>query len=165
MLSDSWRVFVDQYPQVMKAYRRVAKADWFRDGGWVGFVGHYTHGIFLHVYKPHWYNQELDGIHFELALDADAVKRKVANIQLHITHKNILPDREGFNQYTIPRMSNLVRGWGPRYDLSETKLSERLNLNVPFTNSNFAAKVADEFAQVCQLGWIIDEGLARSAQL
>jgi len=58
-------------------------------------------------------------------------------------------------------MAELVRQWGSRYELSETNLSERLNLNIPFAQSNFAQKVADEMAQVCQLGVIIDEALSR----
>jgi hypothetical protein len=161
VLTESWEIFVEQYPQVMKAYRRMAKMDWFRNGNWVAFVGHYTHGIFMQIYKPHWYNHEFDGIHFELALDAHCLKSNVANVQLHITHRNILPDRDQFNQYTIPLMAELVSQWGSRYELSETNLSERLNLNVPFAQSNFAQKLADEMAQVCQLGVIIDEALVR----
>jgi len=159
--TESWEIFVEQYPQVMKAYRRMAKMDWFDEGNWVAFVGHYTNGIFMQVYKPHWYNNEFEGIHFELGLDARCLGSKIANVQLHITHKNVLPDRDQFNQDTIPRMAALVRDWDGRYELSETKLSERLNLNIPFTQTNFAQKVADEFAQVCQLGTIIDETLAR----
>lgn len=160
MLTESWQIFVEQYPQVLKAYRRIAKTEWFQSGHWVGFVGHYTHGIFMQIYKPHWYNQEFDGIHFELALDAHCLKNKVASIQLHITHKDVLPDRDRFNKYSIPRMAQLVGQWDSRYELSQTKLSERLNLNVPFTPSNFAQRVADEMGQVCQLGVIIDEALS-----
>jgi hypothetical protein len=161
MLTESWRVFVDQYPQVMKTYRRIAKMEWFRNGNWVAFVGHYTNGIFMQIYKPHWYNHEFDGIHFELALDARCVENRVASIQLHITHKSVLPDRDQFNDYTIPRMAECVRQWGARYEFSESKLSERLNLNVPFTPTNFAQKVADELTQICRLGDIIDEALTR----
>src|ERR1051326_768269 len=114
----------------MKAYRRIAKTDWFQNGNWVAFVGHYTNGIFMQVYKPHWHNHEFEGIHIELALDARCLENKTASIQLHITHKNVLPDRDQFNQYIIPRMAEMVRPWGPRYELSETKLSERLSLKV-----------------------------------
>lgn len=160
MLTPSWQIFVEQYPQVMKAYRRMAKWQWFQNGHWVAFVGHYTNGIFMQLYKPHWYNQQFDGIHFELALDARCLKEKVANIQLHITHKNVLPNRDEFNKYTIPRMAEQVCHWGPRYELSETKLCERLNLNVPFTQSSFAQRVSDEMATVCQLGVIIDDALS-----
>jgi hypothetical protein len=160
MLTESWAIFVEQYPQVMKVYRRLAKTEWFQQDGWVAFVGHYTNGIFMQLYKPHWHNHELEGIHFELALDARCLASKTASIQLHITHKNVLPDREAFNEYTIPLMVAMVCPWGPRYELSETKLSERLNLNVPFTQTNFAQQVADELTRVCQLGTIMDEALA-----
>lgn len=160
MLSESWTLFVDQYPQVMKAYRRMAKTSWFREGGWVAFVGHYTNGIFMQVYKPHWYNHEFEGIHFELALDARCIENRTASLQLHITHKSVLPDRERFNAITIPRMREMVREWGAQYELSETKLSERLNLNIPYTQSNFAQRVADELCQVCKLGPIIDDAIA-----
>lgn len=160
MHSKSWTLFVEQYPQVMAAYRKIAKMDWFKDGGWVGFVGHYTHGIYMQLYKPHWYNQEFEGIHFELALDAKCVENKTASIQLHITHKAVLPDREKFNAVTIPRMKRIVEEWeGTQYEFSETKLSERLNLNVPYAKTTFARKVSAEFAQICELGTIIDEAL------
>jgi hypothetical protein len=160
MTSPSWTLFVDQYPQVLAAYRRMARLDWFVRDGWGAFVGYYTHGIFMQVYKPHWYNQTFDGIHFELALDATCVANKTASIQLHITHKAVLPDREQFNALTIPRMKQFMSDWDSRYELSETKLSERLNLNVPFTKSNYAPKIAEAFAQICQLGPIIDDALA-----
>jgi len=128
MHSNSWTLFVEQYPQVMAAYRKIARMDWFKDGGWVAFIGHYTHGIFMQIYKPHWYNQEFDEIHFELALDARCIENRTTSIQLHITHKAVLPDREQFNAVTVPKMKKIVEKWGPEYEFSETKLSERLNL-------------------------------------
>jgi hypothetical protein len=160
-LMESWELFVEYYPQVMKAYRRMAKTQWFQEGNWAAFVGRYTNGIFMQVYKPHWYNHEFEGIHFELALDSRCVERKVASIQLHITHKSVLPDRDLFNQITIPQMKETIRQWDSRYELSDTKLSERLNLNVPYTQTNFAQKIADELGQVCQLGSIIDKALTQ----
>ena len=160
MDSSSWTLFVEQYPQVMAAYRKMARFDWFKEGGWAAFIGHYTHGIFMQVYKPHWYNQSFDGIHFELALDARCVANRTVSIQLHITHKAVLPDRERFNALTIPKMKEIVAEWGPAYELSETKLSERLNLDVPFSKSNFAQKVSAEFTRICTLDDIIDETLA-----
>jgi hypothetical protein len=158
-LDEGWQVFVEQYPSVMQVYRKIARTEWFHSGRWAAFVGRYPHGIFMQLFKPHWFNQELDGIHFELALDSRCLRNHSASIQLHITHKSVLPDREAFNQYTIPRMAAIVSQWGSRYELSTTRLSERLNLNVPFTRTSFAPKVADEIAQVCQLGEVIDEAL------
>lgn len=156
----SWELFVEHYPQVMAAYRKVAKLAWFQNEGWVGFVGHYTHGIFMQLYKPHWYNHDFNGIHFELALDAACVEKKIASLQLHITHKTVLPDRDRFNAITIPKMEAVVIDWDAHYQFIETKLSERLSLTIPVTKSNFAQKIAAELTQVCQLGLIIDDALS-----
>lgn len=158
-MDESWKLFVEQYPQVMATYRKLARMDWFQADGWVAFIGHYPHGIFMQIYKPHWYNQQLDGIHIELAVDATCLQNRVANIQFHITHKAVLPDREKFNAFTIPKMKQMVDQWDARYKFSETNLSERLSVNVAVSKSTFAPKVAAELAQVCRLGAIIDEAL------
>lgn len=159
MLSADWAVFVDFYPRFLQVYRRLAKTAWFQQRQWTAFVGHYTHGIFLQLSKPSWYNYELDGIHFELAIDRSAAEKKLASIQLHITHKAVLPDREAFNAYTIPRMLAMVETWDSRYAVSASKPSERLNCTVPFTTTTFAPRVAEALTQVCQLDDIIDEAL------
>jgi hypothetical protein len=159
MLSDDWAVFVEFYPQFMQVYRKVAKTAWFQQRQWIAFVGHYTHGIFMQLSKPHWYNYEFDGIHFELAMDKPSAQNQLASVQLHITHKSVLPDRAAFNAYTIPRMLEMVNTWDRRYEVSTSKPSERLNCNIPFTTTTFAPRVAEALTQVCQLDTIIDEAL------
>ena len=77
-----------------------------------------------------------------------------------LTHKSVLPDRERFNAVTIPAMKREMADWDERYQLSETKLSERINLDVPYTKSTFARRIADEFEQLSVLGAIIDQALA-----
>jgi hypothetical protein len=159
MLSDDWVVFIDFYPQFMQVYRKVAKTAWFQQRHWNGFVGHYPHGIFMQLSKPHWYNYAFDGIHFELAMDQPSAEKQLASVQLHITHKAVLPDREAFNAYTIPRMLAMVEPWDSRYELSPSKSSERLNCTIPFTRTTFAPRVAEALAHVCQLDTIIDAAL------
>lgn len=165
MISQDWTIFIEYYPRFLQVYRKLAGADWFLQDGWTGFVGHYTHGIFLQLFKPHWYNHTFDGIHFELAMDAACAERREASLQLHITHKNLLPDRDAFNAFTIPRMRAVVSGWDDGWELSETKLSQRLNRNIPFTPSTFAPRVAAAITQARQLDAIIDAGLARQPNL
>lgn len=150
---------MDYYPPLMQVYRKIATTEWFQQKGWNAFIGHYTHGIFMQLSKPHWYNYTFDGIHFELAMDASCAERRVASLQLHITHKNLLPDRDAFNAYTIPRMQAVVSAWGSPYEFSATKLSERLNCTIPFTATTFAPRVAAALTQVCTLDTIIDEAL------
>ena len=102
MVTQSWTVFMDYYPHFMQVYGKIAKTEWFQQRGWAAFIGHYTHGIFMQLSKPHWYTYTFDGIHFELAMDTSCAERQVASLQLHITHKSVLPDRDAFNAYTIP---------------------------------------------------------------
>jgi hypothetical protein len=155
----SWIVFIDYYPHFMRVYRKLAKTAWFQHGCWSAFVGHYTHGIFLQLSKPHWYNYDFDGIHIELAVDASCAERQLASLQLHITHKTVLPDRDAFNAYTIPRIQAIVASWKGHYEVSTTKPSERLSCTIPFTPTTFAAKVSEAISQVAQLDTIIDEAL------
>ncbi|MDA1190736.1 MAG: hypothetical protein O3A46_03515 [Candidatus Poribacteria bacterium] len=159
MSQDGYAVFTEQFPEFMKVYRRIAKTDWFQQGGWTAFIGSFTHGIYMQVFKPHWFNAELDGIHFELAMNRQLLDNRIANLQLHITHKSVLPDRDAFNAATIPLFKRAMSDWDAKYELSETKPSERVNLNIPYTNSTFAAKVGDEIGRVCELGAIIDDTL------
>jgi hypothetical protein len=159
MRAPSWAVFVDYYPQYMQVYRKIAKTAWFQRHRWTAFIGHYTHGIFMQLSKPHWYNAMLDGIHFELAMDSSCAEKHVASVQLHITHKSVLPDREAFNAYTIPRMREMIRTWDAPFEFSATKPSERLSCTVSFTPTTFAPRVAEALTQACQLDTIIDEAL------
>ncbi|MBC8074448.1 MAG: hypothetical protein H7Y32_00100 [Chloroflexales bacterium] len=56
-------------------------------------------------------------------------------------------------------MAELVSTWPPQYELSSSKLSERLDYAIPFTPTTFAAKVAAAVTQACTLDAIIDEAL------
>lgn len=159
MTSASWSVFMDYYPRYMQVYRKLAKTSWFRHGQWTAFVGHYTHGIFLQLSKPHWYNYEFDGIHIELAMDSACAERQQASVQLHITHKAVLPDRDAFNAYTIPQFERMVRSWNGPFEVSTTKPSERVNGVIPFTPTTFAGRVTDAITQIAQLDTIIDPAL------
>ena len=85
----------------------------------------------MQIFKPHWFNWELEGIHFELAMNEECLKQKSANLQLHIIHRSVLPDRAQFNGYTIPKFKAEMKDWHTKYEVSETKQSERLNINIP----------------------------------
>lgn len=56
-----WVLFVEQYPQVMAAYRKVAKMAWFQEEGWVGFAvasnqkscGHFASAaLLIYIFIP-----------------------------------------------------------------------------------------------------------------
>jgi hypothetical protein len=109
-ITGDWRIFIEQYPQMMSVIRQIAKQDWYARDRWTAFIGHYHAGIYMQVFKPHWYNQTGDGIHLETALTAETLANGATGIDLHITHKNLF-DREHFNAYTVPQMEALTKTW------------------------------------------------------
>lgn len=159
MLTPDWVLFAEQFPEFMKTYRRLARERWFKDEGWTAFIAHYREGIFMQVYKLHWYNHEHEGIHLELALNAELLERREGNLQLHVTHRHMLPDRAKFNESTAPAMKNLIAGLGDNFEFCDDRLSERVNVAFAFNRSNFATKAADCIFQLRPLGDIIDDAL------
>lgn len=157
---ESWVIFREQYPQFMKLMRTLAKTDWYVRDGWVMFVGHYHAGIFLQLSKAHWFNQTLDGIHFEIGLTAGSLAEKRATIDLHIGHRNLF-DRQRFNELTLAQMAEAVQEMDSVTRFSKKNLSERLSAEVKFTKSGFAKQLTEAFTQLCVLGSIIDDGLAQ----
>jgi len=159
-IPESWQIFIEQYPQFMKLQRKLATTDWYINQGWVIFVGHFHAGIFMQLYKAHWFNYSLDGIHFETGLSAESLRTKKLGLDLHIGHRNLF-DRVKFNELTIPRMAEVVAAWDDDHSFSEKNLSNRLSIEVPFTKTGFAQQVTQALTRLSPLGSIIDEGLAQ----
>lgn len=159
-IPESWQIFMDQYPQMMSVIRQLAKQDWYMRDGWTAFIGHYHSGIYLQVFKPHWFNQTGDGIHLETGLDAPALANNTTGIDLHITHKNLF-DRDRFNAYATAPMQSLVEAWSGDVWFKSHTISERLGMRVKFTRTNFPKQMAAAFTQLSTLGPIIDAGLAQ----
>ena len=159
-ISDDWQLYIEQYPQMMSLIRQLGKQGWYVQDGWTAFIGHYHAGIYLQVFKPHWFNQAGDGIHLETGVNAETLANKVAGIDLHIGHKNLF-DRDRFNAYATPRMAALVNTWEGDLWFKSHTVSERLGMQVKFTKTNFPKQMAAAFTQLAALGPIIDEALAQ----
>ncbi|NJN43468.1 MAG: hypothetical protein HC806_01155 [Anaerolineae bacterium] len=153
----SLQIFSEQYPQIMKLQRELAKTDWYVRDGWTMFVGYYHAGIFAQVYKLNWHNYTLDGIHLEFGLDEAALESKQLRIDLHVGHRNLF-DRTEFNARTMPKMETLVSSWDD-VKFSRTNLSDRLHIHVSFTKTGFAKQIATAFTRLSALGPIIDGGI------
>jgi hypothetical protein len=159
-INQSQQIFFEHYPQFMKLMRKLGAKDWYLDGGYVMFIGPYHAGIYAQVYKSHWHNYTLDGIHFETGLTADSLAEKKLQLDLHVGHRNLF-DREKFNQITIPKMVKVVENWDGEIKFSRSNLSDRLSIWLKFTKTGFSDQVTAGFAQLAKLGPIIDEGLAK----
>lgn len=159
-MEESWLFYREHYPLLMKTMRKLGQSDWFIDGGYATFVGHYHAGAYVQVYKSHWFNTTLDGIHFEVGIETDCFTKRHVQIDLHIGHRNLF-DRVKFNELTVPAMQSVVAGWDEDLRFSKTNLTERLNLQWKVTKTKFAEQLATGFGQMAQLGPIIDEGLSK----
>ena len=157
-LTEGWSIFIDQYPQFTKLQRELAKTDWFVNDGWTAFIGYYHAGIYIQLFKPHWFNHTGDGIHLEMGITAETLAAKKTTIDLHVGHRNLF-DRVRFNELTIAPMQEMVASWGNGVTFSKTNLSERMRVDVSFTKSGFPKQVTVAFTQMCQLGPIIDDSL------
>ena len=157
-IDPSWQLFIDTYDDFMKLMRELGRRAWYVDGQYVTFIGRYHAGIYVQVYKGHWHNYTLDGVHYELGFTAESVAEKQVRLDLHIGHRNLF-DREAFNALTIPRMAALVETWDGEVGFSKTNLSDRVHVIQPFRKSKFAQDVADGFERLAALGGIIDDGL------
>jgi hypothetical protein len=115
------------------------------------FVEPYHEGIFFQIYKPHWYNHTLEGVHIECGIGAETLKNRSLALELHVGHRNLF-DRERFNEITLPAMRELVSSWGSGCQLSATHLSSRLHADVPFTRTGFADQLAAELTRWSGLG-------------
>ena len=156
------QIFAEQYPQFMKLQRQLAKADWYVQDGWVLFIGLMYSGIFFQLYKTHWHNYTLDGIHFEAGMDEASLENKTLQIDLHIGHRNLF-DRERFNELTIDSMAEVVDSWNNAdIRFSKKNLSERLSVPVKFSQSGFPKQISNALTPLClELAPIIDEGLLK----
>jgi len=160
-IEPSWQLFIEQHPQFMKVLRQLSNTDWYAQGDWASFIGHYQRGIYMQIAKGNWYNYGLDGIHFETGLTEEALAAKVLTIELHIGHRNLF-DREQFNVLTVERLAEVVDRWNVEgLYFSRTNLSERLRLPLRFTKSGFGKQVAAAFTQLSELAPILDDGLAQ----
>ena len=70
---------------------------WFSAGQWLTSSHVFppapapAEGMTFQLYKPHWFNQEHHGIHFETYLDYTPQKQKHTTVTLHLLHLPCVP--------------------------------------------------------------------------
>ena len=159
-IDPSWQVFTGYFGEFMKVLRELGRRDWYVDGQYVTFIGHYHAGIYAQVYKGHWHNYTLDGVHYELGFTSESIATKSVRFDLHIGHRNLF-DRAAFNELTVSRMAEIAAAWEGEYRFSASNLSDRVHFTQPFRKSKFATDIADGFERLSAFGDVIDDGLRR----
>ena len=89
----------DQISQIKKIFDEASKelkaTVWFKEGKWVTsthlFPATNPEAMTFHVFKPHWYNADRQGIHIESFLNIDEKKRKKSSVTIHLLHHDLVP--------------------------------------------------------------------------
>jgi hypothetical protein len=84
-------------PQLI--FDRVTKSlkakPWFKKESWRTsthpFPTKKPEAITFHLFKPHWFNDDRQGIHIESFLMLDPKKRKKSSLTIHLLHHDLIP--------------------------------------------------------------------------
>lgn len=154
--------------------KQLGAQSWFGKEKWTTSVHCYPpapaepESVTLHVSKPHWYNREHQGIHFETFISEREWQSGSVPVMLHILHTSHIPGtnlkRIKLSKPFVDRSSALVGSW-PGYVFRAGRYGTQ-----PFTRKVelridnfdvFIAQMARELTQLCQaLGPIMDTTLA-----
>jgi hypothetical protein len=87
------------FEEVVKKFETVEKKlksnTWFKKDKWTvsihGFPEKNPDAVTLHASKPHWFNDDKQGIHIESFLMLDPNKRKKSYVTIHVLHHEKIP--------------------------------------------------------------------------
>lgn len=120
--------------------------------------------VTLHVYRPGWFNEDRQGIHFETFIGPKEWKKRQLPIMMHIFHGPHVPGtkiaRRKIAQPFVDEVYDLVSSWNG-YEFRAGRYGTHpftCVLDVDFDNID--QQLEREFSRLCrQLGPIMDETL------
>ncbi|MBX9669807.1 MAG: hypothetical protein K2X93_19440 [Candidatus Obscuribacterales bacterium] len=153
-----------------EAAARLTENDWFRKD-WLFSVHGYPYppaapeSVTLHVFRPHWFNQDKQGIHFETSLGEKQWKSGKIPIALHIFHTAEVPGtkikRKVVTKPFIDSCHKKISTW-PGYEFRAGLLGcQPFTKMLAFDFESFDSVVASEISRLCiELGPALDKSLA-----
>ncbi len=152
------------------AAARLSEEDWFaRD--WLYTVHCYPYpplapeSVTLHVFRPHWFNQDKQGIHVETSLGVKQWKTGELPIALHIFHTTEIPGtrikRKAVTKPFIDSCHETIAGW-PGYEFRTGLYGcQPFTKMLAFDFDHFDSVVASEISRLClELGPALDTALS-----
>lgn len=146
-LTSDWSLFTEQA--------------WFQNEGWTAFIAHYRDGIYMQIYKLHWYNQLHEGIHLELAQNEQLRNKKQINLELHAHKEGLGPIRDQLNDEIAVALQTFIQELGTPFEFREKSLSAKISATFACSPTNFAVKAAQQITLLRPIGKIIDDALIR----
>lgn len=148
---------------------RLAEKDWFASN-WMHSVHQFpplpqpADCATLHVFRPGWFNEDRQGIHFETFLGPKEWKKQVIPVMMHIFHCDFVPGtkikRRAIATPFVDEIYDTVSSW-PGYVFRVGKYGAHpFTCTVEFEFETFAEQLAMEFSRMClQLGPVMDNTL------
>jgi len=155
------------------AAETLAGEGWFRDNDWRYSVHNFPpppaapESVTLHVFKPHWYNEKHQGIHFETFLSPQQWRDGEMPVMLHILHTPLIPGtklkRIKLSKPFVDDCCDMVSSW-PGYSFRAGKYgTQPFTCRISFDVENpgkLKSALEKEFSRLCKkLGPLMDSTL------
>ena len=147
--------------------KNLKKFPWFKKDQWTVSVHGFPSeekpsAVTFHVSKPHWWNEDKQGIHVESYLDLDPKKQKKTYVTLHLLHCPKIPGtnlkRDVLSKSFVDQIFDDVKKW-PGYKFRTGKYGTQ-----PFTkflngsSEIFEEELQSEVVRICtKLGPVLEK--------
>lgn len=124
--------------------------------------------VTMHVFRPHWYNENRQGIHFEAHLGASELKKKQVPLMLHLFHSATIPatkiKRIKVSKPFVDATRVLIESWPGYVFRVGCYGTHPFSRTIAFTDQkDFVNLLSSEMERLCQqLGPQIDLALAQA---
>jgi hypothetical protein len=155
----------DIFDHVAKALKSKA---WFKKEKWQTSTHFFPvknpEALTFHVFKPHWFNADRQGIHIETFLSLDGKKRKKSSLTVHLLHHELVPGtsikRRMLAQPVVDEIYDTVSGWdGYRFRAGKYGL-QPFTLVLDGSAADFQKVLEKEVSRLCKgIGPVIDKVL------
>lgn len=121
-------------------------------------------GITFQLSKPHWYNQDRQGIHLESFLDFRPAKQKKTVLTLHLLHLPVIPGtalkRKVLAKQVVDALRPEIENWQGYIFRTGSYGQQPFSLHLDATAPEFEQVLVQEFARLAQfVGPHIDRAL------
>lgn len=120
--------------------------------------------VTLHIFRPGWFNEDHQGVHFESFLSPKEWKKKQLSVAMHIFHCRYVPGtsvkRREIAKPFIDACVDLVSSW-PGYVFRAGRYGTHpFTYHLTFESETLVPLLAAEFTKLClQLGPLMDRTL------
>ncbi|MCX6119174.1 MAG: hypothetical protein NT027_16680 [Proteobacteria bacterium] len=162
--------------EIEKIYNQLSKSlgklPWFKAGKWQAkwheFPKDHPEGLTFGVFKPHWFNSDRTGIHFETFIGFSGKYAKETQIALHLSHETIVPGtnikRTSISKPFVDAIYPAVRKW-PGYKFRTGKYGMQPFAKKVAVDESILSVLKEEFERLCvNLGDPMDDAICLASQ-